>query len=220
MYLSRVLLDEHRRETVRALASPQVLHAAVEASFDNRELQQRLLWRIDRVGGRWYLLLQSSVQPNLSLLVQQFGRMQVDNAGETRDYGPLLHRLANDQRWQFRLRANPVRSSGSEVDGSGRGKVFAHVTMEQQTRWLLVRAESLGFVLAPDEFCVIHSDWNKFYKGSGGRNQVVLRTATFEGTLRIADVERFRQSLICGVGRAKAYGCGLMTIMRLPGITR
>jgi CRISPR system Cascade subunit CasE len=112
------------------------------------------------------------------------------------------------------LRANPVRSSSQEInERTGRGKVYAHVTQEQQMKWLLDRAENLGFALEPQEFAVIHTEWKKFRKSIQDPHHVVLRTATYEGVLTITDVDRFRQTLTNGIGRAKAYGCGLMTII-------
>ena len=39
----------------------------------------------------------------------------------------------------------------------------------------------------------------------------------FDGVaLEVVDEELLRQALCCGIGRAKAFGCGLMTIAPLP----
>ena len=38
---------------------------------------------------------------------------------------------------------------------------------------------------------------------------------TFEGILEISDEEVFKQTLVDGIGREKAYGCGLLTLARL-----
>ena len=43
---------------------------------------------------------------------------------------------------------------------------------------------------------------------------VTLATATFEGHLEVTDVAALRHALNHGVGRAKAYGCGLLTLAR------
>jgi CRISPR system Cascade subunit CasE len=222
MYLSRVMLDVRRRETIRALASPQVMHGAVESCFPwdvtSGEARKRVLWRTDYVGDRCYLLLLSEEQPNLAHLAEQFGYPDLHPQGETKPYAPLLERLQNGQRWQFRLRANPVHSSPREThERTGRGKVYAHVTREQQLLWLLNRAEKLGFALEPQEFTVTHTEWKRFHKSSHDDQQVTLRTATYEGVLTVTDAERFRQTLTSGIGRAKAYGCGLMTIIPYRG---
>lgn len=220
MYLSRVLLNDRKRETIRALASPQIIHGAVESIYrretsEQDEIRKRLLWRVDYVSDKCYLLLLSEERPNLTSLVHQFGYPDIH--GETKDYLPFLEKLRNDQSWKFRLHANPVRSSPRERDKYGRGKVFAHITIEQQMQWLMKRSETCGFSLKPEEYTVVHTDWKRFKKGSRKQHRVVLRTATFEGLLTITDVQRFRQSLTHGIGRAKAYGCGLMTIMRIVG---
>ena len=41
------------------------------------------------------------------------------------------------------------------------------------------------------------------------------RKAQFDGALRITDVELFRKSLLSGMGRGKAYGMGLLTLVPL-----
>jgi CRISPR system Cascade subunit CasE len=43
-------------------------------------------------------------------------------------------------------------------------------------------------------------------------NDVRFTQATFDGRLRITDLDAFRRTLTQGLGKAKAYGCGLMTL--------
>ena len=216
MYLSRIALDTKKRETMRALASPQLLHGAVEQSF-GRE-RRRNLWRIDWLGETCYLLVLSTERPDFMHIADQFGYPALQWPFETKEYGPLLERLRLGQIWRFRLCANPVRSSCKEKDkASGRGKVFAHVTQEQQRQWLLARVETCGFALEENAFDIVHTQWLKFHKGRDGSREIMLRTATFEGVLTISDLELFKQTLLFGIGRAKAYGCGLLTIARCGG---
>lgn len=213
MYLSRIVLDDKRRETMRMLAAPHLLHGAVEQSFDGA--RQRNLWRIDWLGDTCYLLVLSTKKPDFTHIAKQMGTLQGETTWESKNYTALLDRVEAGQVWGFRLQANPVRSSSKDKEGaSGRGKVFAHVTQAQQKQWLLSRAQACGFTLAEDAFDVVHTQWKRFPKGSGDRREVTLRTATFEGVLTVTDAERFKQALVTGIGRAKAYGCGLMTIMR------
>lgn len=216
VYLSRIALNAKRVETMRAISSPQVLHGAVERGF--AENRQRSLWRIDWVGHTCYLLVLSSEKPNFSHIVEQFGYPDSERQWLTKEYAPLLERLQLGQIWQFRLRANPVRSSSDKKDAeSGRGKVFAHITPEQQRQWLLKRASACGFILEEHTFDVVDTQWKKFRKGKDRSHEITLRTATFEGILKISDLEKFKKSLLSGVGRAKAYGCGLLTIARCGG---
>jgi len=205
---------------MRALASPHVLHGAVESSFPSRldKNRERILWRVDYVRDTCYLMVLSADQPEGLEIGIQFGYEHLEPKWETKNYNPLLARLQSDQVWRFRLRGNPVHSSGKEKDEtSGRGKVFAHVTQQQQRQWLIVRAQSCGFSLDDNAFDVVHTEWKKFHKANGSRQEVALRTADFEGVLTISDAESFKRTLLSGIGRAKAYGCGLLTIARYEG---
>ena len=42
---------------------------------------------------------------------------------------------------------------------------------------------------------------------------MTLRKVTYEGILEINDAELFKTALINGIGRGKAYGMGMLTIM-------
>ncbi|MBS3872230.1 MAG: type I-E CRISPR-associated protein Cas6/Cse3/CasE [Firmicutes bacterium] len=217
MYLTRIALDLNRRETLRALASPHVIHGAVESSVPpgESEKRERNLWRIDYLEPNCYLLVLSRQVPNMTAIATQFGYAQREPAWETRCYQTLLSKLHAGQALRFRLRANPVRSSCIENEGAnGRGRVYAHVTVEQQKQWLYSRSEGLGFALDDQTFTVVHTEWKKFRKSRGFGNEVSLRIADFEGRLQVTNVELFKHALTQGIGRAKSYGCGLLTVAR------
>lgn len=213
MYLSRIPLNVKRRDTMRALALPHIVHGAVESSFPLKldENRKRILWRVDYVRETCYLLVLSAEQPDFLHISKQFGYEYCEQKWETKNYNPLLARLQSGQVWRFRLRANPVQNSFKEKnETSGRGKIFAHVTQQQQMQWLTDRAQVCGFSLDENAFNVVHTEWKKFRKAKG--NEVILRSADFEGILTISDAEIFRNTLLSGIGRAKAYGCGLLTV--------
>ena len=211
MYLSRVELDLTRRPTLEALAEPQKFHGAVESAFPGA--RRRRLWRLDRWRDTLYLLLPREEVPELSGLVEQFGRLTADSA-ETRDYTPLLRRVTPGSLWQFRLTANPTKSCMSRTNGGTRGTVHAHCTVENQKQWLLQRAAKHGFALTPDSFTVTGSRWLRFAKGGDRHHPVTLLSVTYEGVLEVTDQQIFCQMLTSGLGRGKAYGLGLMTILQ------
>lgn len=204
MYLSRAELDTGLRETMKALSSPGIIHGAVESSFDGG--RARRLWRIDELNGKKYILILSEARPDLEKFAQQFGY-----AGryESKDYSPLLNRIADGGRWRFRLTANPT------VFKKDSRKVLAHITPEFQKKWLSDRAEKHGFSLNDDEFQTVFSKWYDFRKKEGSvSRRVRLLTVTFEGILTVTDAERFRETLCCGIGREKAYGQGMLTVIK------
>lgn len=207
MYLSRVELDPTRRSTMTALAAPQKFHGAVESAFSGE--RRRRLWRLDRLGEKLYLLLLSEEMPDLSGVVEQFG---TGVAPESRNYDPLLARITPGSRWQFRLAANPTKSCKDAQKPAARGTVAAHCTTQYQKQWLLDRAAKHGFALTEDSFTVTRVQWHHFAKH--GTRPVSLLAVTYEGVLQVTDPEAFRNLLCQGMGRGKAYGLGLLTVMR------
>lgn len=210
MYFSRVLLDVSKRKTQAALVSPNKFHGAVEEAFCER--QGRNLWRVDHLRGRSYLLLVSAERPNLSRIAAQFGFE--DDCGESKDYDGLLGRIEKGSEWYFRLAANPVHSVwDGRKDGQKRGKVTAHTSERFQLKWLEEQAVKRGFSLLPGSVRVMESNWRIFIKNNSGQKVWILE-AVFEGKLRVEDVDLFRDALVNGIGREKAYGMGLLTIVR------
>ncbi|MEU8505864.1 type I-E CRISPR-associated protein Cas6/Cse3/CasE [Streptomyces brevispora] len=50
--------------------------------------------------------------------------------------------------------------------------------------------------------------------------RVALTTATYEGTLHVTNPDALRTLLTTGIGQGRAYGCGLLTLARLPEPTQ
>ncbi|GAB95251.1 CRISPR system Cascade subunit CasE [Kineosphaera limosa] len=216
MFLTRFALNRARRGARHLLASQQRMHAGVLAGFPPGADPGRVLWRIDESPQQTELFIASAARPDLTHLVEQAG-WPTGATWDTADYSPFLERLAVGQLWGFRLTANPVRSVSR---GAGiRGAVKAHVTPAQQEEWFLTRAAQLGFELpagtmgVPD-VVVKNRRTARFLRGDDRGREVTVVMATFEGHLAVTDPELLRTALVGGVGRAKAYGCGLLTLAR------
>lgn len=207
MYLSRIPLDRTRRKTQIALASPNKFHGVIESAFS--EKQDRNLWRIDTLKGKMYLLLLSAAKPNLEFIASQFGK--ADDCGETKEYEGLLNRIEEGSTWHFRLVANPTHSV---KDDKGRGKITAHTVERYQLEWLQKQSGKRGFQIMPDTARVVESNWKIFNK-KDMKQKVRIMEAAYEGDLQVTDINLFKKALVEGIGREKAYGMGLITIMRV-----
>jgi CRISPR system Cascade subunit CasE len=217
-YLTRFEFNTARRGSRNLLASPQHLHAAVLAAFPSSHNQPsddgRVLWRLDQRPHQTLLYLVSPHQPDLTHLVEQAGWPHT-HSWETRDYTPLLDHLAPGQRWAFRLTANPVQSR-RKTENSTRSQRFGHVTIAQQTQWLLDRVHKHGFTAVegagkePD--VAIHGRRTWTFKRDS--RTVTIATASYEGILEITDPSALRSALVHGIGPAKGYGCGLLTLAK------
>jgi len=206
--LSRIKLDPRKYHTRRAISSPQILHASIEGCYPVKADKDRKLWRLDNLQNNLFLLLLSPERPDFTELAQQF--CSEGAQGETKDYTPLLASIRAGARYRFRLRANPTHSV--PMQKGERGKVFSHVTVEQKRDWLMQKAQASGFLLDESLFDVVETDYLRFSR-SRNDNPVEIGVAVFEGVLEVSDQEMFVRSLTQGIGRAKAYGCGMLTII-------
>lgn len=206
MYLSRIQINAARRRGRVLLGSPQAMHAAVLESFPQDDAERgRVLWRVDHDAHRRWLYVVSRPAPDFAHIVEQAGWPTTQDTWAVRPYGSLLDRLDAGQEWAFRLTANPSRVH--------QGKRYGHVTVAQQLDWLLSRTPHWGFAVpdrdgVPD--VVVHDRrTDRFHRN----NQVVtIAKATYDGVLAVTDPALLRTALVDGVGRAKGYGCGLLTL--------
>jgi CRISPR system Cascade subunit CasE len=218
MYLTRFEINPRRRAARELLTSPQRMHAAVLAGFPAGQRDPndcgRVLWRVDQRARQTLLYLASPYQPDLSHLVESAG--WETQRWETRSYTPLLDRLEPGDQWAFRLAANPVASKRKSAE-SERSQRFGHVTVAQQTAWLLQRTSQHGFTIPtqqhnePDVAVQGRRVWRFDRQG----RTITLATAVFEGQLEVTDPAALRRALTHGIGPAKGYGCGLLTLAAL-----
>ena len=82
--------------------------------------------------------------------------------------------------------------------------------------WLKLQSEKKGFYIFPDTVRVQGSNWKVFYK-QGSKQKVRILEVAFEGRLKVEDADVFKDALVNGIGREKAYGMGLLTIARNGG---
>ena len=219
MYLTRFELNTARRGTRELLASPHRVHGAVLSAFPAAHREStangRVLWRLDQRGHQTLLYILSPHTPDLTHLVEEAGWPTVAQ-WDTKPYAPLLERLTTGSTWAFRLTANPVRSARTAPDAT-RSQRLGHVTVAQQTHWLLSRAAGWGFTFpeGPDKEPDVAVHSRRTWRFSRNDRTVTLSTATFEGRLEVTEPDALRHALTHGIGPAKGYGCGLLTLAKV-----
>ncbi|GAB3182938.1 type I-E CRISPR-associated protein Cas6/Cse3/CasE [Nesterenkonia halophila] len=227
-WFTTLALNPLRRDARRLFSSPQAMHAAVMGAFppeaETESADGRVLWRVDEGDGTRTLYVVSPEKPDLGHVVEQAG--WETSPAKCAAYGAFLNQLTRGQQWGFRLRANPVKSL-RQGDGD-RGKVVPHVTVAQQIEWLVGKSQGLGFDVADPlgedasengpSLTVTARDDRRFRRADRdgqGCGRVTLRQAQFDGILTVSDVAQLQRALVFGIGRGKAYGCGLMTLRRI-----
>lgn len=155
---------------------------------------------------------------------------------------PFNPQLIQGQQFSFDLRVNPVVTH--TADGkSRRDDVVMHrkkqllaerglnrwsdwsdtdnekpllydLAQESCTHWLDRRAETYGFrLLDSEDGKQLRVDG--YLQQRADKKGIRFSTVDFSGLLEVVDPERFAKSLINGIGKAKAFGCGLMLIRRV-----
>lgn len=218
MFLTRFQINPARRNARKLLSSPHAMHAAVRAAFpvaeDYERAAARTLWRLDTPAtATVHLYIVSPGRPDLTHLIEQAGWPTSDEAWVTRDYDGLLDSLRVGQDWAFRLTANPTHS-GRKTAEAKETQRFGYLREPEQVQWLTSRSERHGFVVATQHDgrpnLRLHRRQTQSFKR--GMGTVTLATATYDGLLQVTDAAAFRRALVSGIGHAKAYGCGLLTI--------
>ncbi|MGI6325452.1 MAG: type I-E CRISPR-associated protein Cas6/Cse3/CasE [Saccharofermentanales bacterium] len=208
MYLSRVEINTQDRQKLRDLSHLGAFHNWVEQSFPdelNQKPRTRKLWRIDKLNGKYYLLVVSQSKPDLKLL-ERYG---VSESASTKSYDAFLNAIKEGMKVRFRVTLNPVISIKDET--STRGRTKPHVTLKHQMQFLLDRAEKNGFTLNKNDFSIVERSYESFKKAD--EKTIQLSKVTYEGILTITDKNQFIKTLTEGFGKKKAYGFGMMTII-------
>jgi CRISPR system Cascade subunit CasE len=146
-----------------------------------------------------------------------------------KEYSPQLH---VNQNLAFTARINPVVSRVTEgskhsqkhdiwADAKKRGKADRLIGVElsefiedEAKNWLVSRAEKFGFSLDRANITLEGYRTHCFQKTSRGR-KIRYGTLDYKGILCVADKELFKMTLFNGIGRSKAFGCGLMMVKRV-----
>ncbi|ACU53923.1 CRISPR-associated protein, Cse3 family [Acidimicrobium ferrooxidans DSM 10331] len=219
MFLTRLYIDPQKQAALSVLRNPQRMHAIIAQATSASVPQEansigRTLWRVDGDDPRVPILyVVSAVQPQFAHFAASVGQVVRGTDYDTKPYGPLLDRLETGQVYAFRLAANAVRS-GRSSSGSADTKRHGHVTITQQLGWLLARSEQHGFTIRtgstgePD--VAVTGGRRMVFRRQGQR--VTIALTEFMGHLEVLDRELLRRSLVTGIGHARAYGCGLLTL--------
>lgn len=208
MYLSRVEIDNINRQKMKELTHAGAYHNWIEQCFPDeifKKIRSRKLWRIDYLNGKPHLIVQSESKPNLSNL-EKYG---VQGTAETKDYEPFINKLSLDTEYLFRISVNPVISV--KVPYESRGQVKQIIGTNYLMEFINKRSEKNGFSLNMDSVSIVNIERITIRKKN--LNPETFSKVDYEGILKITDLEKFKTLLVNGLGKKKAYGCGLLTVI-------
>ena len=212
MYLSLLKLNPSLRKTREMLINPYTLHQAVYRAFPEKSEggPGRVLYRIDqnRRTGVVSLLVQSEKEPAWDK-TDYLGECLLEKA-ECKPFSPTI---AAGQHLYFRLRANP--SVKKQAEGKKNGYRIGLLREEDQLRWLHKKAEESGFTVVTCQSMpegIIHDE-----RGQVDKGKLRHYAVCFEGMLKVENPDIFVATLNNGIGSAKGFGFGLLSIAPVRG---
>ena len=158
-----------------------------------------VLWRMEPADSPT-LLVQSSREPDFDRLPSRYASCQ------TKPIDDHLDSLATDLAIAYRVVLNPVKiSRRSDTE------VRTAIPSNERAAWWASLASKVGLRLhdAP----VLTGLHDRYLTRSGTRFPIY--SVRVDGTAEIANPDLLRAAAADGVGRAKAWGCGLLTVARL-----
>ena len=200
MYLSKVHVSWPKAR------DPYELHRLLWTLFPGYEREQRsFLFRVEqeRRGVGSELLVQSEWAPN-----NQAAEVRVLAA---RTYLPTLK---HGQLLRFRLTGNPVKTIKDEKGRrNAKDEIKACrvplIKEEQQLEWLHRKLHAAARV----DSAVVHSVRSLYFRKGGRAGKIAA--VTFDGILEVVEPEQLWRQVRAGIGPAKGFGCGLLSIARM-----
>ena len=206
MYLSRLKLNPLKWESRQLRTKPYLLHQAIYMAFPDEDEGSagRVLYRIDtNKSGTMNLLIQSEKEPdwNKADLLSKC----LDEPAESK---PFFPKIKPGQKLYFRLRTNPTRRLGKSADNN-HGKRVGIYKEEEQLKWLERKAKTGGFTVLN---CKIVPEGKIEFKKDHVEEGIKHNAVCFDGVLEVNDPDIFIKSIESGIGSAKGFGFGLLSI--------
>lgn len=219
MYLSLLKLNPLSRLVRRDMSDVTQMHRTVMSAFPQAEPGKNpreeygVLFRLDvfRSTGEIRLYVQSRVGPNWDNLPDSYVLGADKSSIQVRSLTAAYDRIQNGQALRFRLRANPTVKIDTKTleDGVRRnGRRVPVRGEENQREWLVRKGRECGFALR--QLIDLRSGSVELYRDRD-RNRV-FQGVLYDGILVVTDADMFRETLRKGIGPAKAFGFGLMSV--------
>lgn len=206
MYLSKIHIPWQLAK------NPYQLHQALWRLFPGQEAcaEREFLFRVEQMqqGVGSNVLLQSPLPPQNAeqspLILAQ------------REYE--LH-ISEGQQLRFRLRANPIKTIKDSSKGTveKKGKTFTKTVRvpliheEQQQAWLERKLQGIAQL----ETLIMQPEPVTYFRKAKENRSGKIQTVLFDGVLMVTDAVGFTHQVAKGIGAAKAFGCGLLSIARV-----
>lgn len=226
MFLSKLRLNPLSRDVQRDLSDVVALHRSVMRGFSDVDdasprSHHGVLHRLelDVQTGRVTLIVQSRSEPSWSGLPERYLVADGHPSAEVTGLTNWLGALEPGMSLRFRLRANPTRRVRASGEGHRSGPRVELRGDVARLAWLQRHATRSGFRLPmrgddPEARVFEEPKLYGWQIREGTRRRVVVAPCLFEGLVVVEDPGALREVVCRGIGSAKAYGMGLLSLAK------
>ncbi len=214
MYLSKVHLNVLNARHLKVLSDCYQMHRLVSCACGSGSHGSRVLFRPELPDGPFVsLLVQSEKEPDWD---RPREKLNMDVQAECKPYA--LPSFGKGQRLRFRLRANPIKTirggRENETDSTGDLKRIRIPILNDnlQDQWLERKLQQGGARL---DGALAQKEGEVTGNRRNGQAPITLYAVRFDGQLTVQDPYRFASAIRSGVGPAKGFGFGLLSISPL-----
>ena len=204
MFQSTLRLNRRHPLAQLDLGDRYELHRTVLSAFPQpTPPEESILFRLESVGQLPYatILVQSLTWPDWDNLEGISGPGYFYEAPAVRTVDSVFE---VGLRLRFLIHANATVKRG--------GKNHAIRAADNLSDWLARKGQQHGFRIDASTVRIL-----KLGKQQTSDREKTWHVVQFSGALQVIQSEEFRNALRYGVGRAKRFGCGLLTVRYLAG---
>lgn len=218
VHLSQLALDSRSPAVLNDLGSPSEMHKTLWRGFPNADAggPGRVIFRVDLPEPSTphgpVVLVQSEQQPDWSAL--PCGYLAEPARSKPLSYDGLV---STGETLRFRLLANPTKKV--RVEGKKNGNRYGLLKEADQIAWLVRKGEAGGFAVDFGSLLVtplgmLPSRPARPMRSvqSAMKGQPTWLAVRYTGLLRVTDAKALAATLTAGIGSAKAFGFGLLSV--------
>ena len=198
MYLSKIELDLRSPSVRQAIVDCQDMHRNVQGWFGTSRMEGRVLYRINHTDRNYVLYILSEIPPD-----------NVANGAKlvgSRNMAEWENDFIEGNCFHFDLMAAPSK----KVQGDGKNsRRRAFRTEAEYFKWMERKAAQNGF-----ELLDLQAKKSASISGWKTNHRIIFNAVHYRGILRIVDEKLFKKGWENGIGPEKAYGMGMLMLVR------
>ena len=222
MYLSKLILNPRNAGARRDIARPYELHRTLMRGVDGASENNRLLFRIEPERGADgpVVLVQCAVaEPDWIPLLDNGYLLEARGPQPIRK--KLEAALELGLRFAFRLTANPTVKKKVEGKRHSVRVPLIHEGPNPENHptyldWLARKARQHGFEVLRVQGAPFHVGLARQKRKQYDKADIPHFGVRFDGLLRMTDPDRLAEAVRDGIGPAKAFGFGLLSLAPAP----